>query len=218
MGSRRKKIQGELINGQCVVCISVVCYCADYSNDNEICWWLGTAASGVSDYPGIHRWEDARGMVEMKTNELIKRINQNRRMFAEFDDGTISICDDAGKLLLEIPSEATNWLEIYGMINNFYDCFEKRSREYLSALIDEYLQTPLEERFPRYRIRLHGFRSDNGKQYLTTDDIKNVFACAWNPSLKQTFTMDEIYEIKNCSQFKSVIWFDELIRNGLEEV
>lgn len=154
----------------------------------------------------------------MKTNELIIHINQNRRMFAEFDNGTISICDDAGKLLLEIPSEATNWLEIYGMINNFYDCFGKRSREYLSALIDEYLQTPLEERFPRYRIRLHGFRSDNGKQYLTTDDIKNVFACAWNPSLKQTFTMDEIYKIKNCSQFKSVIWFDELIRNGLEEV
>lgn len=154
----------------------------------------------------------------MKTNELIKRINQNRRMFAEFDDGIISICDDAGKLLLEIPSEATNWLEIYRMINNFYDCFGKRSCEYLSALIDEYLQTPLEERFPRYRIRLHGFHSDNGKQYLTTDNIKNVFACAWNPSLKQTFTMDEIYEIENCSQFKSVIWFDELIRNGLEEV
>lgn len=98
----------------------------------------------------------------MKTNELIKRINQNRRMFAEFDDGTISICDDAGKLLLEIPSEATNWLEIYGMINNFYDCFGKRSREYLSALIDEYLQTPLEERFPEKKYRLRWIDDDDG--------------------------------------------------------
>lgn len=109
----------------------------------------------------------------MKTNELIKRINQNRRMFAEFDDGTISICDDAGKLLLEIPSEATNWLEIYGMINNFYDCFGKRSREYLSALIDEYLQTPLEERYPENKYRLRWIDDDDGfANYLDYYDGK----------------------------------------------
>ena len=125
---------------------------------------------------------------------------------------------DSDHEVIDIPNGATNLLEINFIESYSRYNFGKPSREYLSALIDEYLQTPLEERFPRYRIRLHGFRSDNGKQYLTTDDIKNVFACAWNPSLKQTFTMDEIYKIKNCSQFKSVIWFDELIRNGLEEV
>lgn len=129
----------------------------------------------------------------MKTNELIKRINQNRRMFAEFDDGTISICDDAGKLLLEIPSEATNWLEIYGMINNFYDCFGKRSREYLSVLIDEYLQTPLEERFPEKKYRLRWIDDEDGDRnylvitsgwYLTNiiDDKKAVFT---EPELEQ---------------------------------
>ena len=140
----------------------MVCNCVNHSNDNEICWWLGTVAGGVSDYLSVHCRTNERGMVRMKTNELIKRINQNRRMFAEFDDGTISICDDAGKLLLEIPSEATNWLEIYGMINNFYDCFGKRSREYLSALIEEFLETPLKERFPEKKYRLRWLNDMDG--------------------------------------------------------
>ena len=49
----------EKKNGQCVVCISVVCNCADCSNDNEICWWMGTVAGGVSNYIGVYRWENA---------------------------------------------------------------------------------------------------------------------------------------------------------------
>ena len=154
----------------------------------------------------------------MKIDEFIEKVNRNDRMEAEEVDGVITIYNDSDHEVIDIPNGATNLLEINFIESYSRYNFGKPSREYLSALIDEYLQTPLEERFPRYRIRLHGFRSDNGKQYLTTDDIKNVFACAWNPSLKQTFTMDEIYKIKNCSQFKSVIWFDELIRNGLEEV
>lgn len=44
----------------------MVCNCADHSNDNEICWWLGTAASCVSDYLGVHCRTNARGMVGME--------------------------------------------------------------------------------------------------------------------------------------------------------
>ena len=47
----------------------MVCHSADCSSDDEVCWWLGTATSGASDYPGVHCWEDARGMVEMKVTE-----------------------------------------------------------------------------------------------------------------------------------------------------
>ena len=131
----------------------------------------------------------------MKTNELIKRINQNRRMFAEFDDGTISICDDAGKLLLEIPSEATNWLEIYGMINNFYDCFGKRSREYLSALIDEYLQTPLEERFPRKKYRLRWFDDDGGNPNYA-DYLHGTWFWETNKDDAKIYTEKELQQLK----------------------
>lgn len=130
----------------------------------------------------------------MEINELIKRINQNRRMFAEFADGTISICDDAGKLLLEIPSEATNWLEIYGMINNFYDCFGKRSREYLSALIDEYLQTPLEERFPEKKYRLRWIDDNDG-----TSNYLDYLAGEWRLFANEDvhiFTETELQQLK----------------------
>lgn len=156
----------------------------------------------------------------MRINEFIKKVNRNDRMEAEEVDGVITIYNDSDHEVIDIPNGATNLLEIDFIESYSRYSFGKPSREYLSALIEEFLHTPIKERFPekKYRVRLIGFNSDNGRQYLTTDDIKNVFACAWNPSLKQTFTMDEIYEIKNCSQFKSVIWFDELIRNGLEEV
>ena len=44
----------------------MVCNCADCSSDDEFCWWLGTAASCTSNYPGVHCREDARGMVRME--------------------------------------------------------------------------------------------------------------------------------------------------------
>ena len=44
----------------------MVCNCVNHINDNEICWWLGTAAGCTSNYPGVHRWEDARWMVRME--------------------------------------------------------------------------------------------------------------------------------------------------------
>ena len=141
----------------------------------------------------------------MKTNELIKRINQNRRMFAEFDDGTISICDDAGKLLLEIPSEATNWLEIYGMINNFYDCFGKRSREYLSALIEEFLETPLKERFPEKKYRLRWLNDMDGDPNYA-DYSHGIWFWKTHKVNAKTYTEKELQQLKiNNPRFASAI-------------
>ena len=156
----------------------------------------------------------------MKIDELVEKVNERVGMEAKETDEGIVLGTPNNMGIFIIPEDATNFIEIetWATSNRLY--WKKPDREYLSALIEEFLHTPIKERFPekKYRVRLIGFNSDNGRQYLTTDDIKNVFACAWNPSLKQTFTMDEINKIKNCSQFKSVIWFDELIRNGLEEV
>ena len=52
-------------NGFSSICVYLVCDCANRTGNYEICWWLGTVASGVSDYPGVHCREDARGMVMM---------------------------------------------------------------------------------------------------------------------------------------------------------
>ena len=154
----------------------------------------------------------------MKIDEFIKKVNRNDRMEAEEVDGVITIYNDSDHEVIDIPNGATNLLEI-----NFIDSysrynFGKPSCEYLSALIEEFLHTPINERFPekKYRVRLIGFNSDNGRKYLTTEgDSLNsrFFACALRPGLKQEFTMDELNTIANKNEFKAVPWIRDLLRN-----
>lgn len=72
---------------------------------------------------------------------------------------------------------------------------------------------------PKYRVRLVGFNSQNGKQYLTTEyDNANplghkFFACAPHKGLKQEFTLDELTAIANKNEFKAVPWIQDLLRN-----
>lgn len=72
---------------------------------------------------------------------------------------------------------------------------------------------------PKYRVRLIGFNSENGKQYLTTeyDDANPLghkfFACAPHKGLKQEFTLDELTAIANKREFKAVPWIQDLLRN-----
>ena len=50
----------------------MVCDCADCSSDDEFCWWLGTAASSVSDYLSVHcRTYAGRVVVKMSDIEKI---------------------------------------------------------------------------------------------------------------------------------------------------
>lgn len=72
---------------------------------------------------------------------------------------------------------------------------------------------------PKYRVRLIGFNSQNGKQYLTTENsnvnllARKFFACALNSRLKQEFTLDELTAIANKREFKAVPWIQDLLRN-----
>ena len=72
---------------------------------------------------------------------------------------------------------------------------------------------------PKYRVRLVGFNSENGKQYLTTeyDDANPLghkfFACAPHKGLKQEFTLDELTAIANKREFKAAPWILDLLRN-----
>ena len=72
---------------------------------------------------------------------------------------------------------------------------------------------------PKYRVRLVGFNSVDGKQYLTTENsnvnllARKFFACTLTPRLKQEFTMDELTAIANKREFKGVPWIQDLLRN-----
>lgn len=89
------------------------------------------------------------------------------------------------------------------------------------SLLTSYYQTPLDERESKkkYRVRLKGFNQGR-HQYLSTDSnpyMGQIFASTWDPCYKQVFTKDELNAIRNRPQFKSIVWFNELIRDGLEE-
>lgn len=113
--------------------------------------------------------------MSMKIDKFIKKVNKNDRMFAEKDDNLINIYDDGGTLMMKIPDDAMNWLEIHEMVNNFYGYFGKASREYLSAMIEEFLHTPIEERFPEKKYTVQVFPRNNGYLNLLNDD--DFFHC-----------------------------------------
>jgi hypothetical protein len=103
----------------------------------------------------------------MKIKEFIEKVNENERMEAEEVDGVIAIYNDSDLAVVEIPCDTTNLLEIKFVENYYLYSFGKSSREYLSALIEEFLHTPVEERFPEKKYRLRWIDdSDCSKNYI----------------------------------------------------
>lgn len=90
-------------------------------------------------------------------------------------------------------------------------------RDFYSTLL-KYAKTPLEDREekPKYRVRLRGFNSSNGHQYLTADNenvkMAKFFACAERSGLKQEFTQDELDKIAGMR--RGIGWFQDLIRHA----
>ena len=93
-------------------------------------------------------------MVVMKIDEFIKKVNRNDRMEAEEVDGVITIYNDSDHEVIDIPNGATNLLEINFIESYSRYNFGKPSREYLSALIEEFLHTPVKDRFPEKKYYL----------------------------------------------------------------
>lgn len=103
----------------------------------------------------------------MKIKEFIEKVNENERMEAEEVDGVIAIYNDSDLAVVEIPCDATNLLEIKFVENYYLYSFGKSSREYLSALIEEFLHTSIKERFPEKKYRLRWIDdSDCSKNYI----------------------------------------------------
>lgn len=159
----------------------------------------------------------------MKTNELVKKLNAIDGVFAIKQNDRIVISPhDETDYFINIPIDATSFLDLDIFVTSPSLYFAKNVRELVSAIIDEFLTTPIEERSPekKYRVRLRGFNSDNGHQYLTTkktDGESRVFACALRTDLKQEFTFDEINKIINRPAFKGT-WVLDMIRAGIESV
>lgn len=123
----------------------------------------------------------------MKINELVKEVNSyflNLKAIKR-DDGVLIISGNDDALLL-VPEKATNFMEVYFCVDNQGMYFTKANRERLSALIEEFLETPIKDRFSEKKYRLRWIDEDDGDRnylvitsgwYLTNiiDDKKAVF-------------------------------------------
>ncbi len=102
-------------------------------------------------------------VVKMKINELVKEVNSyflNLKAIRR-DDGVLIISGNDDALLL-VPEKATNFMEVYFCVDNQGMYFTKANRERLSALIEEFLETPIKERFPEKKYRLRWIDDDDG--------------------------------------------------------
>ena len=84
----------------------------------------------------------------MKIKEFVEKVNEHDGMRAKKVYKRIAIGTPNNMGIFSIPEDATNFIEIdtWATSNSLY--WKKEDREYLSALIEEFLHTPVEERFP----------------------------------------------------------------------
>lgn len=165
----------------------------------------------------------------MTTEELVKRLNTNNWLnwvdaeleVNKYGESYVTIYSPFGSEEIAVPCDATNWLNVHYDWSTGSDEFTAPMREFISSLISQYLNTPVSKRKTekKYRVRLQGFNQGN-HQYLSTDSnpyMGQIFASTWDPCYKQVFTKSELEAIQNRPQFKGVVWFRELIKDGLRE-
>lgn len=120
----------------------------------------------------------------MKINELVEKINEHDGMRAKDVEKEIVIGTPNNMGIFSIPEDATNFIEIdtWATSNSLY--WNKADREYLSALIEKFLHTPVKERSPKKKYRLSTMRYIEGttaiKQYVSNiiigyDHVKFYF-------------------------------------------
>ena len=91
----------------------------------------------------------------MTTEELIERLNKNERVIARRKEGKVVVCNDCGDPVVAIDDQATNIFELDWRSCTPYINFGESSREYITAQIEEYLQTPIEKRKPEKKYNLY---------------------------------------------------------------
>ena len=103
----------------------------------------------------------------MEIKEFIEKVNEHDGMRAKKVYKKIAIGTPNNMGIFLIPEDATNFIEIdtFATSNSLY--WRKEDREYLSALIEAFLHTPVKERFPEKKYCLRWIDDhDHCKNYL----------------------------------------------------
>lgn len=135
----------------------------------------------------------------MKIKEFIEKVNDHYGMWAEKTDEYIVIGTPNNMGILNIPEDATNFIEIgtWSTSNSLY--WKKPDREYLSALIEDLLHTPVKERFPEKKWRLYMGRNEYGNDIYLMNVIgsyKPIRTCMAAKNEYNTFTDSDLVRLK----------------------
>ena len=95
-----------------------------------------------------------------------------------------------------IPEDATNFIEIDTLATSNSLYWKKEDREYLSALIEEFLHTPVKERFPEKKYCLRWIDDhDHCKNYLDLSS-DGVWDFVVDEIDAEIFTESELEQLK----------------------
>ena len=134
----------------------------------------------------------------MEIKEFIEKVNEHDGMRAKKVYKRIAIGTPNNMGIFSIPEDATNFIEIdtWSTSNSLY--WKKEDREYLSALIEEFLHTPVEERFPEKKYCLRWFDDEFGKTFLGFCKIggKKYWSTFNTQTPKTIFTKSELEQLK----------------------
>lgn len=144
----------------------------------------------------------------MTTEELIKQLNVNgwtnsSLITEEKGQDYISICAPFNDEVMEVPVDATNWLNVKLDYFEAHNSLTGVAREYVSSLVSQYLNTPLAERKPEKKYRLRWLDSDDPKldheTYLGRDypDSGGYNWVTCNKDMAEVFTEHELEKLKD---------------------
>ena len=130
----------------------------------------------------------------MKIDEFINKANHNDEIVVNSCDSSIRVCDSKNDLLFRIPLDATSFLGIDWFASYADDFISKETSKYLSELIEEFLKTPIKERFPGKKYRLRWAFDSYGDTYYL-DNSAGVWLLQPKRDAKQ-YTQQELDELK----------------------
>lgn len=131
----------------------------------------------------------------MKIKEFIEKVNDHDGMRAKKTAEGIVIGTPNNMGIFNIPEDATNFIEIDTWATSSSLYWKKPDREYLSALIEEFLHTPVKERYSENKYHLRWINDDDG----TSNYLCN-FGGTWDWSITKrsadVFTEKELQQLK----------------------
>ena len=132
----------------------------------------------------------------MKIKEFIEKVNEHDGMRAKKVYKRIAIGTPNNMGIFSILEDATNFIEIdtFATSNSLY--WKREDREYLSALIEAFLHTPVKERFPEKKYCLRWIDDhDLCKNYLNLNS-DGVWDFVDDEIDAELFTESELEQLK----------------------